>query len=65
MMPTYLTPTSTRFLGINQSTLIPQYQYTFAVVVNYPNIPSFVYVEFTAPHEDQELDFFQYPLLQV
>ena len=29
--------------------MIPQYQYTFAVVVNYPAIPSFVYVDFTAP----------------
>ena len=49
MMPIYLTPTSTRFLGVNQSSLIPQYQYTFAVVVNYPVTPSFVYVQFTAP----------------
>ena len=49
MMPIYLTPTLTRFLGVNQSTIIPQYKYTFAVVVNYPAYPSFVYVQFTAP----------------
>ena len=49
MKPTYLTPTNKRFLGIDKATLISQYQYTFGVVVNYPDYPSFLYVQFTAP----------------
>ena len=49
MKPKYLTPTTKRFLGIDKMTLISKYQYTFGVVVTYPDYPSFVYVTFTAP----------------
>ena len=47
--PTYLTPTTKRFLGADKMTLLPQFKYTFGVVVTYPDYPSFVYVQFTAP----------------
>ena len=49
LIPKYLTPTNQRYLGVDKTTLIPQYQYTFAVVVTYPDIPSFIYVALTAP----------------
>ena len=49
MKPTYLTPTNKRFLGIDKASLISQYQYTFGVAVNYPDYPSFLYIQFTAP----------------
>ena len=54
LMPTQLTPSNVRFLGIDKSTLIPQYQYTYAVVVNYPDFPSFVWVNFLVPRTPRQ-----------
>ena len=54
LKPTCLTPSNVRFLGIDKSSLIPQYQYTYAVVVNYPDFPSFVWVDFLAPRTPRQ-----------
>ena len=49
LVPKYLTPTNQRYLGVDKTSLIQQYQYIFAVTVTYPDIPSFIYVALTAP----------------
>ena len=48
-LPTYLTSTLERNLGIDRDTLRDNTKYTFAVVVKYPDTPSFEFVSFNVP----------------
>jgi len=47
--PNYLTPTTTRVLGIDKSGLLPEYKYTFAVTVYSGSTPTFLFIQFTMP----------------
>jgi len=47
--PAYITPTTTRILGIDKSGLIPLYKYTFAVTVYSGSTPTFLFIQFTMP----------------
>jgi len=47
--PNYITPTTTRILGIDKSGLLPLYKYTFAVTVYSGATPTFLFIQFAMP----------------
>jgi len=47
--PNYITPTTTRILGIDKSGLLPLYKYTFVVTVYSGLTPTFLFIQFTMP----------------
>eukprot|EP01022_Parablepharisma_sp_SALTPOND_P022586 TRINITY_DN45_c0_g2_i5.p1 TRINITY_DN45_c0_g2~~TRINITY_DN45_c0_g2_i5.p1 ORF type:complete len:1513 (-),score=185.04 TRINITY_DN45_c0_g2_i5:92-4630(-) len=49
LQPQYLTPETSRILGINRANLLPLHKYTFGVTVYHNAVPSFLFLSFTAP----------------
>ena len=60
--PKYITPTLTRVLGVDGTTLISKAQYTFGVQINYPDGPSFAFVYFKVNQLPRSRVFTIFPL---
>ena len=53
-IPTYLTNTNERIIGLDIRTMIANTRYIYAVIVNYPDTPSFEFISYDVPPKPRE-----------